>query len=253
MLWPRCTSGPAACSPIRRRTEPSAAAPHLVRRWRAARPATRRATVWAAPTGKSGRQPGAGHRAGTPSLTAGATRPPSAIGQQIVQLLASGVTDASPASGPMAEVVFQGTQYLNPPICRPAAYLQRLPQHERPPPAPMIAHPADGQRRKIYEQHCASCHGERGEGVPAPTRRWPTTAPSPCPTPETCGSCCSAVSTPATAARLRPWHAAVRPDPERRRIAALLSYLRGAWEHGASEVAPLDVVRMRHDSQTGLP
>ena len=36
-------------------------------------------------------------------------------------------------------------------------------------------------------------------------------------------------------------------------IAAVLSYLRGAWGHGASEVAPLDVVRMRHDSQTGLP
>ena len=59
---------------------------------------------------------------------------------------------------------------------------------------------------------------------------------------------------PATAARLRPFgmppFALTLSDAE---IAALLSYLRGAWGHGASEVAPLDVVRMRHDSQTGLP
>jgi hypothetical protein len=47
----RCTSGPAAGSPSRRRTRAGTGAPTWCAAWRTARPATPRATRWAAPTG----------------------------------------------------------------------------------------------------------------------------------------------------------------------------------------------------------
>ena len=200
--------------------------------------------------------PGTGWYA--PSLTA---RDEAAVGhwppEQIVQLLASGAAAQGVASGPMAEVVFQGTQYLNPADLQAvAAYLQRLPQHERPAAqAPRSRTRLTASGEKLYEQHCASCHGERGEGVPG---AYPPLAGNRAVTMPDTRNLLQIVLFggfgPATAARPQPFgmppFALTLSDAE---IAAVLSYLRGAWGHGASEVAPLDVVRMRHDSQSGLP
>ena len=35
--------------------------------------------------------------------------------------------------------------------------------------------PPSARGAALYEDHCVACHGERGEGVPAPIRRWPAT------------------------------------------------------------------------------
>ncbi|MDH4451459.1 MAG: c-type cytochrome [Rhodoferax sp.] len=69
--------------------------------------------------------------------------------------------------GPMAEVVRNSTQYLEPADAQSMAlYLQTLgagePRAPRQPPRVQAANPLGAKR---YEQHCAQCHGNHGEGV----------------------------------------------------------------------------------------
>ena len=84
----------------------------------------------------------------------------------------------------MAEVVLRSTQHLSASDLRATAvFLKALPQ--RPgeaadPPAAISTRVAE-RGAKLYEQHCAQCHGEQGEGMRALIPRWRATAPSPCP------------------------------------------------------------------------
>jgi mono/diheme cytochrome c family protein len=87
--------------------------------------------------------------------------------EDVAALLRTGVAPQGSVLGPMAEVVFRSTQYLSDTDARAmAVYLQALPQQppaERaPPPAPPAAAMARGA--KVYEQHCAACHGDQGQG-----------------------------------------------------------------------------------------
>jgi mono/diheme cytochrome c family protein len=85
----------------------------------------------------------------------------------IVQLLGTGVAPGASVTGPMAEVVLQSLQYLTPDdLGAMAAYLKSLPAAPAPerraaPQPPEQVMQAGG---KLYGQHCATCHGERGEG-----------------------------------------------------------------------------------------
>ena len=86
--------------------------------------------------------------------------------QQVVDLLKIGTAPQGSVIGPMAEVVFNSTQYLtDADAAAMALYLQSLPPRQSaaaaPPAAGAIAHPRGA---KVYEQHCAQCHGEQGEG-----------------------------------------------------------------------------------------
>lgn len=86
--------------------------------------------------------------------------------QQVVDLLKVGVAPQGSVIGPMAEVVFNSTQYLtDADAAAMALYLQSLAPRQSaaaaPPAAGAIAHPRGA---KVYEQHCAQCHGEQGEG-----------------------------------------------------------------------------------------
>ena len=89
--------------------------------------------------------------------------------QDVVALLQTGVAPQGSVTGPMAEVVFRSTQHLTPTDARAiAVYLQALPQRSAPavvakPPA---AAAALARGAKVYEQHCAQCHGDQGQGVP---------------------------------------------------------------------------------------
>ena len=49
-----------------------------------------------------------------------------------------------------------------------AVYLQALPQQDRKEPATVAAPPASAMARgsKVYEQQCAQCHGDQGQGEP---------------------------------------------------------------------------------------
>ncbi len=87
----------------------------------------------------------------------------------VVALLKTGVAPQGSVLGPMAEVVFRSTQYLTDADARAmAVYLQALPQQTPVTPAAPIAPPAAAMARggKVYEQHCAQCHGDQGQGEP---------------------------------------------------------------------------------------
>lgn len=88
--------------------------------------------------------------------------------EDVVALLKTGVAAQGSVIGPMAEVVFRSTQYLSDADARAmAVYLQALPEHDRKAPkAPPAPAAAMARGAKVYEQQCAQCHGEQGQGEP---------------------------------------------------------------------------------------
>ena len=177
---------------------------------------------------------------------------------QIVQLLRTGAAQQGVASGPMAEVVFHGTQYLTEAdAAAMAAYLKALPQQPAArPDAPPNAAPSRlaTAGAKLYEQHCAACHGAQGEGVPG---AYPPLAGNRAVTLAQTENLLQTVLHggfgPATAGRPRPYgmppFTLTLSDTE---IAAVLSHIRSAWGHRASEVSPLQVLQMRQASSGNL-
>mgnify|MGYP001187686041 CR=1 FL=1 len=86
---------------------------------------------------------------------------------EIVALLRDGAAPRGRAIGPMAEVVQRSTQHLPPAELRAmAVYLKSLPVEPAEP--ARSADPPDPARlaagAKLYETHCADCHGAQGEG-----------------------------------------------------------------------------------------
>ncbi|MBY0411835.1 MAG: cytochrome c [Burkholderiaceae bacterium] len=88
--------------------------------------------------------------------------------EDVVALLKTGLAPHASVLGPMAEVVFRSTQYLSDGDARAmAVYLQALPQHSDALANALVAlPPASTMARggKVYEQQCAQCHGDKGEG-----------------------------------------------------------------------------------------
>ncbi|MDO9074288.1 MAG: cytochrome c [Rubrivivax sp.] len=87
--------------------------------------------------------------------------------EEIVALLRDGVAPRGRAIGPMAEVVQRSTQHLPLADLRAmAVYLKSLPVEAAAPARP--SDPPDPARieagAKLYETHCADCHGAQGEG-----------------------------------------------------------------------------------------
>ena len=85
----------------------------------------------------------------------------------VVALLKTGVAPHGSVLGPMAEVVFRSTQYLTDADARAmAVYLQALPQSDRQAPTAPAKPPATAMALggKVYEQQCAQCHGDKGQG-----------------------------------------------------------------------------------------
>lgn len=179
---------------------------------------------------------------------------------EVVRLLQTGASAHGVASGPMAEVVFQGTQYLTPTdLADMVAYLQAL----SPPPAPAAAAASGAPAprsalasagEKLYGQHCAACHGERGEGVPG---AYPPLAGNRAVTLAQPQNLLQVVLHggfgPATAGRPRPFgmppYALVLSDVE---IASVLSHIRTAWGNRAGEISPLDVLQLRQAARPDL-
>ena len=175
-----------------------------------------------------------------------------------MRLLRTGAAQQGVASGPMAEVVFHGTQYLTEAdAAAMAAYLKALPQQPAArPDAPPNAAPSRlaTAGAKLYEQHCAACHGAQGEGVPG---AYPPLAGNRAVTLAQTENLLQTVLHggfgPATAGRPQPYgmppFTLTLSDTE---IAAVLSHIRSAWGHHASEVSPLQVLQMRQASSGNL-
>jgi mono/diheme cytochrome c family protein len=171
--------------------------------------------------------------------------------QEVVALLQTGVSPRAWVSGPMAEVVLRSTQHLTPDdLSAMATYLRSLPQQPAPTPPARVAPSNDIATlgKKLYEQQCAQCHGEQGEGAAG---IYPPLAGS---RDVTMGATTANLVqvvlhggfSPATAGNPRPY--GMPPfvlTLSDREIAAVLTYVRGAWGNQASAVSELDVNRLR--------
>ena len=169
---------------------------------------------------------------------------------EIARLLQTGVAERGRASGPMAEVVFHGTQYLSDADADAmAVYLRALPQTAATPPpaAPATRSRVAQSGAKLYEQHCAQCHGEQGQGHGL---AYPPLAGNRAVTLESVDNLLQGVLyggfNAATAGYPRPFgmppFVLTLSDTE---IAATLSHIRTAWGNQASEVSAAQVQALR--------
>lgn len=167
----------------------------------------------------------------------------------VVALLRDGVAPQGWVTGPMAEVVLRSTQHLSAEDLQAMArYLQDLPQQEV---AAIARTGATAETvtlgRAIYDNQCAQCHGAKGEGaegayLPLAGNRSVTMAN----TANLVQVVLFGGFAPATAGNPRPY--GMPPFVQSlsdREIAAVLSYVRGAWGNQASAVSELDVSRLR--------
>lgn len=171
--------------------------------------------------------------------------------QDFVALLKNGSSAHGSAMGPMAEVVYRSTSQLGEQDLQAMArYLRGLPVVES-----SMPERADGavlaQGRKIYSDHCASCHGDQGQGRrEGATQLYPSlvgnasvnlAAPQ-----NTIQAILHGGFAPVTAGNPRP--AGMPPfaqslsEPE---IAAVASFVRQAWGNTGAPVSALDVLRAR--------
>jgi mono/diheme cytochrome c family protein len=88
----------------------------------------------------------------------------------IVKLLKTGAQGEARTSGPMAEVVQHSLQHLTDADLNAMALYLQIQARQMPPEPPRIDAPAPSKRlveqgARIYDKHCAHCHGEEGQGV----------------------------------------------------------------------------------------
>ncbi len=167
--------------------------------------------------------------------------------EQMLILLKNGINERDVFSGPMAEVVLHSLQYLTPEdLASMVNYLASLPVVKK---AEKKKSDLDKESlllgKEVYEEHCADCHGENGEGEPY---RYPALAGN------------SAVNTASprnairslmfggfgasTAGRPRPYGMpAFAQDLSDEEAAAVLSYIRSAWGNTASAVNAVNIWR----------
>jgi mono/diheme cytochrome c family protein len=180
--------------------------------------------------------------------------------RQIVELLRNGVTTGAGVMGPMAEVVYRSTQYLSDADLRAmAVFLKALPQAPAETgsswlswfsrPRKSAAFPDDVRVRagKIYEQQCAQCHGDNGEGAAG---IYPALAGNRAVMMDVPANVIRVVLSggylPATAGNPRPY--GMPPFSHRlddAEIAAVVSFIRNAWGNSAEPVSQLQVMHSR--------
>lgn len=180
---------------------------------------------------------------------------------EIVRLLQTGQNRQASVSGPMAEVVQHSLQHLSAEDLQAiAVYLQSRARAWAATAASPARTAAPAVRAsvaelglKVYERHCATCHGEQGRGVPgiypalAGNRAVRLADPT-----NLVQSVLYGGFGPATAGHPRPF--GMPPfvlELEDREIAAVLTHLRMALQadgEKAGEVTPLQVNRIRAET-----
>jgi mono/diheme cytochrome c family protein len=188
-----------------------------------------------------------------PSLTdpheAGVADWPSA---EVVALLKTGIAPRGSVMGPMAEVVFRSTQYLNDAdLAAMASYLKDLPGAPVQPAARTGTAPnrrdsgtmARGQ--KIYDQRCAYCHGDQGQGVPG---AFPPLAGNRSVNMAQTANLTQVIAhggyLPSTSGNPRPY--GMPPFGQvldAADVAAVLTFVRGSWGNDSPPVTLLDTMR----------
>lgn len=179
----------------------------------------------------------------------------------IVRLLRTGVAEHGRASGPMAETVKDGTQYLSTPDAQAIAhYLRHLPaaagsRTSAPADSITARATASGQQlqvgQRLYEDHCADCHGSDGRGH---GDAYPALAGNRAVTMPVVDNLLQTVLyggfNAATEGYPRPYGMPpFAPSLGDADLAAVLSYIRSAWGNQAAAVSTSDVHAMRGRSQ----
>ncbi len=172
-----------------------------------------------------------------------------------IAFLQTGSSPQAVASGPMAEVVLRGTQYLSDTDARAmAVYLRALPQLAPEPPAPHLpvssnpsATTSLQKGARLYTDRCADCHGEKGEGragvYPALAGNRNVTQ---VPANNAIHSVLAGGFAPATRGHASPF--GMPPfllqlgDAD---LAAVLSHVRSSWGNQAPAVSEFDINKFR--------
>lgn len=173
---------------------------------------------------------------------------------EVVALLQTGVTPDAATLGPMGEVVFESLQHWQPEDMQAMAeYLRALPDRDTAR-ARQAVTPTPRQRSQSlergasdYAKHCASCHGDNGEGrTPAALALAGNRA-------VTMGNTINPIRTvlyggygPGTAGNpqpfgMPPFHNTLSD----REIADILSFVRSTWGNAAEPVNDFEVARQR--------
>lgn len=178
--------------------------------------------------------------------------------EDIVALFQSGRAGSGVVTGPMAAVVQHSTQHWQADDLRAMAlYLQQLPRTGTPAAgaasAPGPAQTVAGAR--LYERHCAQCHGAQGQGIRGRDGQWayPPLAGNRSVTLASPANLVQMVLgggyAPATAGHARPFgmppFVLVLSDTE---LAAVLTHLRTQWGHQAAPVSALQVQQLREST-----
>lgn len=168
---------------------------------------------------------------------------------EVVRLLRDGHSERGATLGPMADVVAGSTRHLSEAdLGAMATYLKSLPvvapaapDTERAEPQVLVL----GQR--LYEAKCAQCHGDKGSSA-AP--EFPSLVGHRTVTMASSANLVRVIVSggfpPSTAGNPKPY--GMPPfgqELSNAEIAALASYVRGAWGNTASRVLPLDVQKVR--------
>jgi len=171
--------------------------------------------------------------------------------QDVFDLLKTGQSAKGTAFGPMAEEVTQSTQHLQDDDLRAiASYLQSLPPR---PPVRQEASAIDvtaiiGQGAKVYEKNCADCHGMDGNGIAGvyPPLNGNSSVVEPTGINATRMVLLGGFA-PLTAGNPRPYSmppfAQQLGDAD---VAAVVTYIRQAWENKAPPVQERDVGKGRN-------
>lgn len=174
--------------------------------------------------------------------------------ETVQRLLRDGHAHGHTTQGPMAEVVLGSTAALDDAdLAAMTGYLRSLPEQPVARPAPADPDPRRRQLgARLYADHCASCHGERGEGGRDEAGRLAY--------PALAGSRLVTQASPANLVRLieRGGFAPATPGHPRpygmppfagqlgaEDLAALASHLRQSFGHHAGEVDAVEVLRLK--------
>ena len=169
----------------------------------------------------------------------------------MVRLLRTGTNGNAQTSGPMSEVVQHSLQHLSDAdVQAMAVYLRSRAQPDTAAAQlapPRVAATVAERGLKVYERHCATCHGEQGQGA---SGIYPALAGN---RAVLLGEPTNLVQAllyggygPATAGHPRPF--GMPPfvlELDDRDIAAVLTHIRSQWGNHAPEVTPLQVNRIR--------
>jgi mono/diheme cytochrome c family protein len=172
----------------------------------------------------------------------------------VVALLKNGVAPRGSVMGPMADVVFRSTQYLSEAdLAAMASYLKDLPGVPAQAAAPVRTAAATTRRDagtmarggRIYDQQCAYCHGDQGQGAPG---AFPPLAGNRAVNMAETTNLIQVIAhggyLPSTAGNPRPY--GMPPFGQvldAGDVAAVLTYIRGSWGNDSAPVTQLDTMR----------